>query len=354
MAYMYRWGFNRLVKLVVSTLLNKYDLFMIVEGNTGIGKSSFSLNLALSVKKEFRKLKRLDYKTIKYYYEFLSMEAKGISYEDFLETVSELIEKNGYNFRIKRNIIYRKEDMQNFLNGWFGICISDEMINVAFNRDFYQEDQKNIVKMINMFRDHFNFTIACVPNFNDLDKQIKNLCKMRISVVRRGIAIIQTPNKTFYGRDKWDTDYNEKIERNWLMKKTKNPKYTKLTTFRGIIKFPKLSPKVEDKYQQVKNDKRNIIVKNDMGIEVKENISIEDKVVNRLIKGGVKNMQIIEGVALANDLTPDQLKGRIRSKLNAKGMNPSLSSYFWNKKKVSKHKDDEDYKEMIKEINKKL
>jgi len=31
------------------------------------------------------------------------------------------------------------------------------MINVTFNRDFYNEDQKNIIKMINMNRDHKNF-----------------------------------------------------------------------------------------------------------------------------------------------------------------------------------------------------
>jgi len=332
MAIIWRWSFDKLVKTIVATLLNKYDFFCVVEGNVGIGKSSLAVTLALKIKREFRRLKKLDYKTIKYYYKTLQFKEKGISEEEFVQYLIELNKIKAYNFTYNKGLIYNKEGLQNFLNGWRGIAICDEMINVAFNRDFFSEEQKNIIKLLNMMRDHNNLTLACVPSFNVLDNQIKNLCKMRLSVVRRGIALIQTQNKTMYSKDKWDTAYNEKIEREWLMKKTKKPQYARLTTFRGLVKFPKLSPSIEAKYQKVKDAKRNKIATEEMGIKFEEEETVEEKLYKRLIDGGIKNMQIIEGVAIANDITSEQLKGRLRRMLEKEGKNTALTSYFWGKK----------------------
>ena len=133
-----------------------------------------------------------------------------------------------------RSMIYTKKETLNFFHQWNKNGIADEMINVTFNRDFYDLDQKNVIKMINMNRDHCNLFIACVPQFQNLDTQIKNLCKIRITVVRRGLAIIQTPNRTIYVKDKWDQATNEKFEREWLQKGISKPTYSKLTTFREI------------------------------------------------------------------------------------------------------------------------
>jgi len=332
MAVLWRWGFDKIVTLVVATLLNLYDLFMVVEGSTGIGKSTFAIQLALRVRREFKKLKNLDYETVKFYYEYLNLEAKGISYEVFLNRLNEYQNNNYYDFKLNKHLLYSKDDTIKFLTGFYGIGIPDEAINVAFNRDFFLEDQKNIVKLINMYRDHLNCIMACVPNFNVLDNQIKNLCKVRVSVVRRGIAIIQTPNKTFYGKDKWDTAYNEKIEREWLSNKGKKPQYTKLTTFRGLVKFSALPDYVEKEYMRIKEEKRNVILKDQMGIEVKQEVTVEDMLFNKLIGGGIKNMQVIEGVALANNISVSTLRQRLKKLLVKSNKNPLISSYFYNKR----------------------
>jgi len=347
MAVLWRWPFDKLVKTVVATLLNSYDMFMVVEGSTGVGKSSFALHLAIHVKREFKRLMAFDYETVNYYYERLKFEQKGISHEDFLAVLVELKRKDAYTFKMSESLIYKQDEMKKFLSEWCRIGIPDEMINVTFNRDFFHEDQKDIIKMINMFRDHLNLIIACVPNFGSLDKQIKDLCKIRISVVRRGLALIQTPNKTFYGKDKWDTQFNEKIEREWLMNKTKKPQYTRLTTFRGLIRFPKLPPKTERKYQKIKNKKRSVILKDEMGISDKKELTVEEKLYNKMIKGGIKNMQIIEGVAMANDMTMDKLRASLRRMLEAEGKDPKISSYFWNKKAIVKEEKDKDFKKKI-------
>ena len=199
-----------------------------------------------------KRLKELDPKTVSKYYIKVGLKS-GLSVEEFIEILQLLKQKKAYRFIPKRDLIYSQPAMMNFLTSWYRIAIPDEMINITFNRDFYSEDQKNIIKMINMYRDHSNLFIACVPNFQTLDNQIKNLCKIRISVVRRGVAIIQTPNKTIYGRDKWDQMSNEKIEREWLQRGVKNPSYSKLTTVRGIMHFYPLSRKDEAVYQQVKH-----------------------------------------------------------------------------------------------------
>jgi len=111
------------------------------------------------------------------------------------------------------------------------------MINVTYNRDFYVEDQKLLLKGLNMYRDSCNVFVGCIPRFIDLDVQLQRMCKIRITVVRRGIALIQTRRKAIYSTDPWDIRMNQKIEDKWSMKGTKNPRYSQLTTVRGIIKI---------------------------------------------------------------------------------------------------------------------
>lgn len=326
-----RWNLNKLTKTIVAILLNKFDCFIVIEGGTGIGKSTLAFEIALGVSREFRRLYHFREDLLEYYYERVG---KKIYYnpEDFMKKILDLKEKKAYKFMPSRDLIYSQNEMQEFLASWNRVGIPDEMINVTFNRDFYSETQKNIVKMINMFRDHENLIISCVPYFQNLDNQIKNLCKIKITVKKRGIAIMHTPNKIIYCKDKWDAQTNEKIEREWIMKKIINPNYSKLTTFRGILKFPPLPKKYEVIYQGIKNKKRNMVLKDEMGIELKDSKDVVEILINRLVKGGIKNMQVIEGVAIANDKSLAVLQQDIRKRLMERGVNPMISSYFYDKK----------------------
>lgn len=240
--------------------------------------------------------------------------------------------RGDYRFKWNTSLLYTKKETKNYLHKWKAVGIADELINVTFNRDFYNEEQKDIIKMINMNRDHCNFFIACVPSFQTLDSQIKNLCKMRLTVVRRGMAIIQTPNKIIYCRDQWDQATNEKIEREWLQKGIKNPQYARLTTFRGIVKFPPLTEKQELKYQKVKDDKRNIIAKEDMKINEEEEKNPVVIAMSLLQKGEIKNSSMIDGMAYAHGFTPQAFKSRISEKLKKEGVEHRLTQYYWEKK----------------------
>lgn len=293
-----RWSMIKMILMIVKILQKEFDCFIVIEGNRGLGKSTLAIHLARGVAREFKRIGSTDYK-----------------------------------FHWKNTFIYTKRETKQFWHKWKSNGIADEMINVTFNRDFYNEEQKDIIKMINMNRDHCNFFIACVPQFQTLDSQIKNLCKIRITVVRRGLAIIQTPNRTIYVKDKWDQATNEKIERGWLQKGIKNPHYTKLTTFRGVMKFPDLHPTARAKYQEVKNDKRNLVAKEEMGLDIDEkNTDPYQETIKMLTDGKIKNGTFLSGLAVAYGYKPESFAQVLRSKLKDKGVDHRLGSYYWEKK----------------------
>ena len=326
-----KWKIMNLVRVIVATLLNKYDYFMVIEGGTGIGKSTLAFHIASGVAKEFRRLYRLDEETIEYYYERIG-KSMNLTEEEFIAKLMLLKENKEYKFLPNRSLIYTQSELQNHLASWHNIAIPDEMINITFNRDFYSEKQKDIIKMLNMFRDHENLTVACVPQFQTLDNQIKNLCKMKITVKKRGVAIIHSPNSTVYCKDKWDQATNEKIEREWIIKKITHPNYSKLTTFRGLVKFPPLSRKQEALYQEIKNKKRSVVLKDDMHIQLKEDDDPFNKIMKVLVDGGIKNGHVIDGFAMGMGLTRDQLKNRIARELGKMNKPTAISHYYWDKK----------------------
>lgn len=300
-----RWSMSKVVWMICQILNNKFDCFIVIEGNRGLGKSTLAIHLTRQVSREFKKMGSEDYK-----------------------------------FNWRNSLIYTKKETKRFWHKWKSTGIADEMINVSFNRDFYNEEQKDIIKMINMNRDHCNFFIACVPQFQALDNQIKNLCKIKITVVRRGLCIIQTPNRTIYVRDKWDQATNEKIERTWLQKGITRPRYAQLTTFRGMMKFPKLHPTAEKKYQDVKDLKRNLLAKEEMGLDVEDDIKdpVADAV-QRLKDGKVRNGTFLDGLATAYDMQPATFKNKLRAELQKEGVSAKLLDYYWDKGKKKKEYD---------------
>jgi len=305
-----RWSLSGTAKTIVKRLDNKFDCFIVIEGNRGLGKSTLAIHLARRVAREFKKKGRKEYK-----------------------------------FNWDHSLIYTKKATKQFWHRWRSIGIADEMINVTFNRDFYNDEQKDIIKMINMNRDHTNLFIACVPQFQTLDSQIKNLCKIRITVVRRGLCVMQTPNQTIYVKDIWDQKTNEKIERDWMRKGITRPHYSKLTTFRGLLHFPALRPKAEEKYQEVKDRKRNAVAKEQMGIGVDDGEIDQDPreiAYKMLLDRKIKNGAFLDGFSHAHNINPATMQSNLRGKLTKDHKSTALTEYYWDKKlKHNKIKEDE-------------
>lgn len=193
----------------------KFDCNIFIEGNRGLGKSTLG-------------------------YKILS----GLN-----------IEKP---FNPKRDLVYSREDtLKHLATKINGAILSDELINVAYKRDFYQEDQKELLKAFDMYRDSRNVFVGCIPKFIDLDVKIQKVCKIRLSVIRRGVALVQMQLPSIYSNDPWDVKNNQRIESKWALKGTRNPRYSQLTTVKGILYFGDLTPKQREEYDQIKFEKRN-------------------------------------------------------------------------------------------------
>jgi hypothetical protein len=333
MKTLWRWKLYDLVKVIVATLLNKYDLFCVLEGNTGTGKSTLAWKIALGVSREFKRLYRLDPDVVEYYYNRVGKKLRQTP-EEFINKILDLKKQKAYYFNPEKVLIYSQDAMQNALASWHQISIPDELVNALFNRDFYGEKQKDIIKMVNMFRDHCNLTIGCVPQFANIDNQIRGLTKLKITVKQRGVGIVHTPNKVIYAKDKWDQATNEKIEREWIAKKINKPNYAKLTTFRGIMRYPPLTKKEEEIYQNIKNRKRNVILKEEMGIEIdaEEKKDPFDIVLQRVIDGNIRNSHHLIGIAEGMGMSYDQLRAKLMRELRKLGKPTSIPHYYWDKK----------------------
>ena len=330
-----KFHFSKLVKMIVATLLNKYDFFIVIEGGTGIGKSTLAYLLASRVAREFKSLFSLNADLLEYYYERVG-RGTGLTEQEFIDKILRLKEEKAYRFSPRKCLVYTQDELQKALASWHQTSIPDEMINITFNRDFYSEKQKDIIKMLNMFRDHENLTIACVPQFQFLDNQIKNLCKMKITVKKRGIGIIHTPNSTVYCKDKWDQATNEKIEREWIIKKMTHPNYSKLTTFRGLVKFPPLSKGQERRYQKIKNDKRSVVLRDEMHIKVTDEEDPLQKFVKKLVLGEIRNGITLDGYAMAIGLKPNTFRAKITRELEKLGKPLQISHYYYDRKAKDK------------------
>lgn len=291
-------GITRLAKTICDRLLNRFDVFMVIEGSRGLGKSTLAYKFMKLVKHE--------------------MEKRGV---------------DGYKFKPRRDLLYTRKEIINFFNDNKRAGIGDEFVLAGFSRDFYNEQQKDLIKIINMNRDRCHFFIACIPHFKNLDTQMKKLCSMRMTVVRRGLAIVQTPNKTIYSPDIWDETVNQSIERKWLEKGNIRPNYAKLTTFRGIIKFTKLNEKQERIYQKIKDEKRNLISQ-EQGLEVKEETDPFKIIYNTLVDGKIKNSTILEGMGLVHGMEGDALKRKLRRELKKNNKPTQTTEYYYDNKEA--------------------
>lgn len=238
--------------------------------------------------------------------------------------------KKDYKFLPHRDILYTRAEIIKFFNGRNKTGIGDEFVLAGFGRDFYSEEQKDLIKLINLNRDHNNLMFSCIPHFKVMDTQLKGLTSMRITVIRRGFAIIQTPNKTIYSPDIWDEALNSKIERKWVETKTKNPQYARLTTCRGFVKFTKLTDKDEALYQKVKDDKRQQIAKG-KGWEEEEVVTPFDIIYNTLIENKIKNSTMFEGMVMAHGFEIERIRSKIYKRLKAESKQTGLSNYYFGK-----------------------
>lgn len=205
------WTVRQLADMILARIENDFDNFIVISGRRGIGKSETAVKLGYLCKP----------------------------------------------FNPHKQITFSREQLMDMMhNSQKKYIIADEMINVAHNREFFNQQQIQLIKMINMYRDNHNIVVACVPNFAHLDSQLRQLVTMRLHIERRGFGVVHVPHQSIYAKDQWNIVNNEKIENTW-MHGNYQPKYQRLSTFKGFLKIKPLTKKQRLLYDQIKRDKRN-------------------------------------------------------------------------------------------------
>ncbi len=221
-------------------------------------------------------------------------------------------------FNPEKHQVYGRKDIITLLEGQrHGLCFGDELINAAYKRQFFDQEQQKLIRVINMYRDNFNIFIGCLPLFYNLDKDFRNLIKFNLQVVSRGLAILHMARSNLnYIDDPWDVKYNKKLEESWVLKKKKNPKfkfpYHKLSTFVAYVTFKDLTPKRREQYEEIKRRKRKILYDEEMGImKVENNKSVAEFIVSCLEEGLFTDIKQINKLIIKRGLRPDQVRSAI-------------------------------------------
>lgn len=213
-----------LARIINDTQKIDKDYLIVVDGETGMGKSTFSILLAL---------------------------------------------KTDPNFDIYNNIIYSQTELiEAITNSEPGkTYIVDEAVNVLFKRDFAKTKQKFILRLMDMCRDKNLCLMFCVPNFWSLDKHIlEGRIKLRAYIAKTGLAFMWKPTGNPFTADRWRKKYNEKVCWNW----ESNPAAKRTKGFIGHIKFGDLPKKYKEKYLEVKQKKKEEVKKQEEEAEEKE------------------------------------------------------------------------------------
>ena len=158
--------------------------------------------------------------------------------------------------------VYSRDEVIKLLKGsQYGICMDDEAINSGYKRDFQNKGQQELIKIITAYRDNFNAYGSAIPNFFNLDKDLRDLYFLHLHVIERGLAVVHMPTQgKLYSQDRWDAKYNATVEGKWSKKLQENPNfkppYHRLTTFRGYLFFEDLTDKQKKLYKEIKRTKR--------------------------------------------------------------------------------------------------
>ena len=265
-----RWTIKDVVEVIEGCVKNKFDFIGFFEGSRGIGKSTLVYKIAMR------------------------LQSRGV-----------------VKFTPETNLVYSREDTIKLLaTKTKQVIASDEMINVAYNRDFFEKEQKTLLKAINMYRDSFNVLLGCIPKFEDLDVQMKRLCKIRITVIRRGVALIHIPIKGIFLPDPWDTQGNIKKELK------KNKAYGKLSTIKGILLFKDITPTQRARYEAIKKERRGHVFNESLSLNEMGNPdqALFDRVYGMLVKGHLTK-DGLESICRAQDKIISSFRDRLNKKL---------------------------------------
>lgn len=304
-----KWSLKDLVGIAQMRQKNEFDCNIVVSGDRGNGKSTCIAKLLYLTKK----------------------------------------------YNPQKHQVYSRDDVIKLLaNQKYGICFDDEAINSGYKRDFQSKGQQELIKIVTAYRDNFNIYASAIPNFFNLDKDLRDLTFILIHVIERGLGVLHMPLQgRLYSMDKWDSKNNGRLEDKWNKSKGINPNfkipYHKLSTFRGYVYFEDLTEKQRELYKQIKVEKRKESFNKYIDKPKEEDFYekclrlILDK---KITKEGLIQMCLLDNRDYHGTL---QKLNRMLKKVTTDDSR-NLSDYLFNSAKVRKKEDEEKNKQEIEDL----
>lgn len=213
-------NFKDLVNIINKRIANGMDAVIAVSGEEGIGKSTFTLQLALELLKD----------------------------------------KSGVDaFDMERNIAYTAEESLNKIaDAPFKSCVViDEAGRLFFKRDAMSSKTKKGVKLFQQIRFKNLCVLMAIPPFFSLDREIRNnRVWIWVHIYARGKGLVFLKDRNIFIDDPWhQAETQGNIYRKYHTVGDSQAKliagYTKSKNFVGVISFDKLAPDFEKRYTDI-------------------------------------------------------------------------------------------------------
>jgi len=131
----------------------------------------------------------------------------------------------------------------------YSLIIPDELFQMFYRRNWYENDQIDAIATFNMCRDRHLLTIGNIPNFWELDAGFTNRIRFYVYIPQRGVAWVFQQENNPFSNDPWNTGENKKIFR-----KNLNP--FNCHNFLCQINYDDWTPEEKEEYYNIRNTKR--------------------------------------------------------------------------------------------------
>lgn len=200
------------------------------------------------------------------------------------------------------SMVYSKETLFKLAKQKKKLIWCDEAIINVSRGNVMSRANKLLHELFTISRSNYNITFLLLPSIEDFDVKILQYCSMWLNVDKRGLAVMLLPvNKGLFGRDIWDIDNMKKIYEEFKKdkKETSHIPYWVFESFRGYVKFGKLTKEQEQIINEIKDLRKNENLDKEMQeqvtIEVKEAEQTQKYVAKKLselvIKGEIRSIE---------------------------------------------------------------
>jgi ribosomal protein S13 len=143
----------------------------------------------------------------------------------------------------------------------YSATVVDELIRIGYRRNWASVGNKLLIELYNLCRYQNQTSFLCIPNFNDIDKDLQDNVTLWVHVVDRGTAVVFKSDQNPFVADKWHLRENEKLIQGedrglsmnkWGLNDKLNVFEHKIPNFYTWFGFPDFTPEEKVLYKALK------------------------------------------------------------------------------------------------------